>query len=166
MYLPQSRMSGVGLGRLSFKQLITYGDHLKVNQPNIDAQHEAIFDLAFEIEELWHNRGDLDQIKAVAEKLSKVLESHFHYEEQELSAIGYTKLEEHRGEHRVMLEELQIIRDRLGKMGHGPVRSEPGFLVLSYILGVTIGHISHSDMDYRTFSNEAVNAGGKAWKDG
>jgi len=67
-------MSGVqGLGRISLKRLITYGDHLKVNQPNIDSQHEAIFELAFEIEELWHNRGDLDQIKALAENSTRYL---------------------------------------------------------------------------------------------
>jgi len=65
----------------------------------------------------------------------------------------------------VILGELKTIRARLEKMGHGPIQSEPGFLVLSNILGVTIGHISHSDMDYIIFSNEAANAGGKAWKE-
>ena len=157
-------MSGLhGLSDLSLKQLVSWGDHLKVEQPQIDAQHQAIFDIALEIADLWHRHGDLDQVKALAEKLDKVLEAHFRFEEQQLAGIGYTKLSEHRAEHKVMLDELQLIRGRLAKMGHGTIQAEPGFLVLSYILGVTVGHISHSDMDYCAFAHKAAGNGGPAW---
>jgi hemerythrin-like metal-binding protein len=161
---PFGRMSGLhGLSDLSLKQLVSWGDHLKVDQPQIDAQHQAIFDIALEIADLWHKHGDLDQVKALAEKLDKVLEAHFRFEEQQLASIGYTKLAEHRGEHKVMLDELHVIRGRLAKMGHGTIQAEPGFLVLSYILGVTVGHITHSDMDYCAFAHSAAGNGGQAW---
>jgi hypothetical protein len=40
---PFGRMSGLhGLSDLSLKQIIAWGDHLKVDQSQIDAQHEAI----------------------------------------------------------------------------------------------------------------------------
>jgi hemerythrin-like metal-binding protein len=158
---PFGRMSGLhGLSDLPLKQLISWGDHLKVDQPQIDAQHQAIFDIAIEITEIWQRHGDLDQLRAVTDKLNKVLEAHFRFEEQQLTDIGYTKLAEHRGEHKVMLDELQIIRDRLDAMGSGTIHAEPGFVVLSYILGVTVGHISHSDMDYCVFARQAASVRG------
>jgi hemerythrin len=159
---PFGRMSGLhGLSDISLKRLIEWGDHLKVDQPQIDAQHQAIFDIAIEITDIWHKHGDLDQLKAVAEKLSKVLESHFRFEERQLADIGYAKLAEHRAEHKVMLDELQSIRDRLERMGHGTAHAEPGFLVLSYVLGVTIGHISNSDMEYCVSARNATSADGR-----
>jgi hypothetical protein len=62
-----------------------------------------------------------------------------------------------------MLDELQLIRARLEKMGHGTSQAEPGFLVLSYILGVTVGHISHSDMEFCAFARNATGNGGQVW---
>lgn len=87
--------------------MVSWGDNLRVDQPQIDAQHQAIFDIALEIADIWHQHGDLDKLKALTDKLGRVLEAHFRFEE-----------------------------------------AEPGFLVLSYVLGVTVGHITHSDMGY------------------
>jgi len=152
-----------GLTGFSLKQLVAWGDHLHVDQPQLDAQHQGICDIALEVVDIWHKRGDLDQLKEVAAKLGRVLESHFRYEEKQLADIGYTKLDAHRAEHRVMLDELRLIRDRLDGMQSGRIDSEPGFLVLSYVLGVTIGHISHSDMDYRQFAREATSNERTGW---
>ncbi len=145
-----------GLSGFPLKQLIVWGDHYKVDQPQIDAQHQGIFDIALEIVEIWHDHRDLGELKAVAERLEKVLEAHFRYEERQLEAIGYTKLDEHRSEHRMMLGQLQSIRHRLELIEPGALHSEPGFLLLSYIFGVTVGHIAHSDMDYRAFARQAA----------
>jgi hypothetical protein len=76
----------------SLKRLVSWGDSLKVDQPQLDAQHQAIFEIALEIADLWHKRGDLDQLKAAADKLAKVLGAHFRFEEQELADLGYTRL--------------------------------------------------------------------------
>jgi hemerythrin len=150
------RLSGLhGLTDFSLRQLIAWGDHLKVDQAQIDAQHEAIFNLATHIVDLWQKHADVGQVKAAAEKLAKVLDAHFRYEERELARIGYPKLAEHRAEHKVMLDELRLIRDRLDGMGQGTVQGEPGFLVLNFVLGVTIGHIFHSDMQYCVFARHA-----------
>jgi len=62
---------------------------------------------------------------------------------------------EHRAEHKVMLDELGLIRERLDDMAQGTVQGEPGFLVLNFVLGVTIGHIFHSDMQYCVFARHA-----------
>lgn len=137
-----------GLTGFSLKKLVSWGDHLEIGQPQIDAQHQAIFDIAIEIADIWHKRGALDQLKAVADKLDRVLRAHFQFEEQELAELGYERLAEHRAEHAVILGELRTIRNRLEDMGPGTVLAEPGFLVLSFVLGVTVGHLNHSDTDY------------------
>jgi hemerythrin-like metal-binding protein len=136
------------LSSQSLKQLMVWGDHLKIGQPQIDAQHQAIFDIAIEIADIWHKHGDLAQLKEVAEKLSRVLGAHFQFEEQELAELGYEKLPEHRAEHAAILGELHTIRERLDNMGPGTVQTQPGFLVLSFVLGVTVGHLNHRDTDY------------------
>lgn len=158
------RMAGMhGLTDSSLKQLLVWGDHLRVDQPQIDAQHEGIFKLAMEIADKWFKHGDLYRIKALAEKLAKVLEGHFRYEEKQLAELGYPTLEEHKAEHRVMLEELQVIRDRLDSMGHGTAEKLPGFIVNNFVLGVTVGHIGHSDMEYCAFAREAAESQERIW---
>jgi hemerythrin len=158
------RMSGMhGLTDSSLKHLVAWGDHLKVDQPHIDAQHEGIFKLAMEIADQWFKHGDLDRIKGLAEKLAKVLEGHFLYEELQLAEVGYPKLEEHKSEHTVMLEELQVIRDRLDNMGHGTAHKLPGFIINNFILGVTVGHIGCSDMEYCAFARKAAEGKEQVW---
>jgi hemerythrin-like metal-binding protein len=145
-----------GLSRYSLKQLITWGDHLKIDHPQIDAQHEAIFHIALEIADISHAQGDPGQLRALAEKLNKVLEAHFKYEEQQLADIGYTKLAQHQAEHAVMLDELQVIRERLNSFGDRPIQQGPGFLIMNFVLGVTVGHITDSDMEYCAFARRAA----------
>jgi hemerythrin-like metal-binding protein len=153
-----------GLSDLSLKQLIAWGDHLKVDQSQIDAQHEAIFGIAMEITDLWHKHGKVGELRALVEKLNRVLEAHFRYEEGVLAGIQYPKLAEHRAEHDTMLRELEILRGRLANLKEeGPAYPGPGFLVLNYMLGVTVGHIFHSDMDYCVFAREAAGDKGRVW---
>lgn len=158
------RMSGLhGMTDLPLRQLVAWGDHLKVDQPQIDAQHEAIFRIALEVVDTWQQRGDIDRLRLLTEKLANVLAAHFRFEEHQLAEVGYPKLDEHRAEHQVMLDELQIIRDRLDRMGHGTAQMAPGFIVHNYVLGVTVGHICHSDMDYGVFARKAAEGQAGAW---
>lgn len=151
------------LSEFSLKQLISWGDHLKVHQPQIDAQHEAIFDLALEIAHIWQDRGDLGELRALAEKLNKVLKAHFRYEEQLLAEIGYPGLVAHQAEHQLMLEELQVILDRLHKSESGTIAGEPGLAFQNYVLGLTVGHIFNSDMDYCLYARKAASNQEQVW---
>lgn len=136
------------LADLSLKELISWGDHYKVNQPHIDAQHEAIFRIVGEVSALWHERGSSEQLLAIVDKLDKVVRAHFGYEEGVLAEIGYPKLAEHKKEHEIMLRDLESIRDRIARMAGGPAYPEPGWMVMNFLLGLTGGHITHSDVDY------------------
>jgi hemerythrin-like metal-binding protein len=158
------RMSGLhGMTDTSLKQLIAWGDHLKVDQAHIDAQHEAIFNIAVEVADTWHKHGNLTQLKILTEKLAKVLEAHFRYEEEQLEEVRYPKLEEHKSEHAMMLEELQTLRNRLEQMKSESAQMAPGFLLHNFVLGVTIGHICHSDMEYCVFARKAAEDKENVW---
>ena len=158
-----NRMSGVhGLSRFPLKQLIEWGEHLTVGQPQIDAQHEAIFDLALEIADFRHQPNRTGQLKILAERLYRVLEGHFRYEEDQLAAIGYKKLSEHHAEHKMMLEELDVIRGRIDEFERGLSYMNPESLLRSYVLGVTVGHLVHSDMECSAFLRDAVSANKQA----
>src|SRR5512140_888198 len=123
------RLSGPhGISHYSLSRLLAWGDHLKVEQPHIDAQHEAIFGLVAEANELWRRNADLKDLRALVDKLGNVLEGHFRYEEGVLAEVGYPKLEEHKAEHAVMLSELAVVRDRLAKKGNGPAYPESGWI--------------------------------------
>jgi hemerythrin-like metal-binding protein len=162
-----SRISGLhGMTDMPLKQLISWGDHLKVDQPSIDAQHEAIFNIAIEIVDSWQNHCHLDHLKALTEKFAKVLVGHFRYEEKQLEEVGYPKIEEHKAEHKVMLDELEVIRHRLDQIEEGPAQRAPGFIVHNYVLGVTVGHICHSDMDYCVFARKVAEGKVKTWPPG
>ncbi|MDT3679193.1 MAG: hemerythrin family protein [Burkholderiaceae bacterium] len=137
----------LGQSTINLRRLIAWGDHYKVDQPQPDAQHEEIFDVALEVCDIWQRRGDLQRLKDLADKLASVLAAHFEYEEKQFVGIAYAHCAEHCEEHQVMLDELKTIRKRLEAMGPGRVRSGPGFLVLGYVLGLTVGHLTHSDMD-------------------
>lgn len=144
-----------GLADMSLTDLISWGDYFKVHHPQIDAQHEAIFNLVGEVSALWHAHGSSDDLLAIVDKLDKVLRAHFRFEEATLAEIDYPRLDAHQAEHAIMLRDLKSIRCRIVAMNHGPAYPEPGWLVMNFLLGVTVGHIVHSDVDYCRFARES-----------
>lgn len=161
-----SRTSGMQGMTGSLDRLVAWGEHLSVEQPTIDAQHEGIFKVAMEIAETWQARGNLGRLKAFAEKLAHLVEAHFRYEERQLEEVGYPQLDEHRAEHKVIADELQVIRDRLDRMGDDTAKTMPGFLVHNFVLGVTVGHIGSSDMHYCAYARKAAAGQSKVWPPG
>jgi hypothetical protein len=56
----------------------------------------------------------------------------------------------------MMLHELQVPRDRLERMKPGAAQMAPCWLLHNFILGVTVGHISYSDMEYCAYAAKAA----------
>ncbi len=143
----------VQLQHLSVTNLIQWGDHLSVDHPGIDAQHKAIFDLGTRVYETWRGGAGVDALRPAVGKLASLLKAHFAYEERLLAEIGYVGLDAHAAEHRQMLEELEIMHGRFHRPndgdapGAGSVQA-PGWSVMQFMLGFTIGHVMSSDMSY------------------
>ena len=143
----------IQLQHLSVNNLIQWGDHLSVEHPTIDIQHKAIFDLGTRVYENWRAGGGIGVLRPAVDKLANLLQAHFAFEERVLAEIGYDALTEHAGEHRAMLDEMQILRDRFHsfKDGHevkGGSLQAPGWSIMQFLLGFSIGHVMSSDMSY------------------
>lgn len=81
------------------------------------------------------------------------MHAHFSYEERVLSDIGYEDLKNHAVEHRRMRDELSIINEQFLKFKEdkdvrGGSLLAPGWSVMQFILGFTIGHVASCDMGY------------------
>ena len=147
-----TRISAIqGLAFNSLKQLISWSNDFKVDQPQIDTQHESLFKLAVETSEL--ARGPADKVKLITqfEEFGILLDEHLRYEEDVLVEIGYPMLKGHRTEHIALLSEFEFIRQRLATWGGEPAFQEKAFVVLNFMLGVTVGHILHSDVNYARY---------------
>ena len=137
----------------SLTNLIQWGTHLSVGDQAIDAQHKAIFDLGTQVHEYWRSGARVDILRPTADKLANLLQGHFAHEEQVLARIGYAGLAEHMAEHRVMLDDLEAMQERLGRFGDGYKSSggsilAPGWSIMQFMLEFTIGHVMSSDMSY------------------
>jgi hemerythrin len=137
-----------GLALSSLKSLIKWGDDFRINRSEIDSQHERIFKLAAEASELSRKHTDRIRLRAVFDEFGHTLTEHFHFEETELAEMAYPRLDEHRAEHQAMLAEFDFIRQRLASKGEGWAFQEEALVVLNFMLGVTVGHILHSDIDF------------------
>ncbi|MFZ4536089.1 bacteriohemerythrin [Propionivibrio sp.] len=143
-----------GLAFCSLKNLIRWGDHMKLGQSNIDTQHERIFKLALEACELSREPECFNQLMVVFDAFGGVLKAHFRYEEAKLTEIHYPKLEEHRAEHEAMLSELEFVAQRLENKGVGWAFQQQALVILNFMIGVTVGHILQSDTDYARYMQE------------
>jgi hemerythrin-like metal-binding protein len=132
--------------RYSLAHLVEWGDHLSVEHPAIDAQHQVIFERVAEVHDLWRRNADLADLRAAVDRLNSVLEVHFRYEERMLAETAYPNLAAHAAEHRALLGELASMRARLS--GDGKAPPESGWALIGFLLGVTVGHIVSSDIEY------------------
>jgi len=147
-----------GLAFCSLKNLIKWTDDFRVDQQNIDTQHERIFRLAVDACQLSRDAADIDRLRVAFDEFGVVLKAHFRYEEDKLAQISYPKLDEHRAEHAAMLSELDFIAQRLESKGVGWAFQGEALVVLNFMLGVTIGHILQSDADYARYMHETVSS--------
>jgi len=143
----------IQMQHLAVNNLIQWGDHLSVEDAAIDTQHKAIFDLGTSVYESWRGGGRVDVLRPAVDKLAHLLPAHFAYEERLLAEIGYEGLDQHKAEHRGMLDELAVMQGRFHtfKNGHespGGSLLAPGWSIMQFILAFTVGHVMSSDMSY------------------
>ena len=133
--------------------LIQWGDHFSVGIPEIDAQHKAIFDLGTRIYEKWRAGVGVVALRPFVDKLASLLPAHFSYEERRLAEAGYVDLDQHVAEHRSMLKDFAVIRERFhalddGREVRGGSLLAPGWPIMQFFLEFTVGHVMNGDMSY------------------
>jgi len=82
----------------------------------LDDQHQELFDILDGFNAIG-DPGSTAEIDRLFERLQGLLVRHFADQEQLIAETGYSKLREHRGHHRKLLEEVATIRQRVADRG-------------------------------------------------
>jgi hypothetical protein len=68
---------------------VHWDTRLSIGYPAVDFQDRVIFGLVAEVDELWRRGADVAQLRAIADRATRVLEAHFRSEERMLAEIHY-----------------------------------------------------------------------------
>lgn len=137
-----------GLAFNTLKTLITWGDDFKIDEGRLDQQHQKIFGLALEASGLCRDAADADRLAVVLDEFGISIKEHFAYEESVLGAIRHPTLEAHRAEHAGMLSEFELLRTRLADDTGAWACNRAALSILNFMIGVTVGHILHTDKNF------------------
>lgn len=111
----------------------------------IDSEHQYLVSLINEIMEK-RKEMNLDEIKRIFIELKRYAHIHFYNEEKLMEEINYPKIEDHKAQHRVFLEELDKIEKEL--MLENKYVS---FEIMIFLSKWFINHIQHMDKDFSSY---------------
>lgn len=139
--------------------LIEWTDELSVGIPLIDKQHKilirAINLLAMAVQ---HN-SSRELMQEIFSTLRDYTDTHFAYEEELFDRFSYPETEQHKAQHRALLQKVIDLDDRW-RMGQAEIGPE----VLKFLVEWLRSHILGSDKKYSTFLIEALGAGSNGGK--
>jgi hemerythrin-like metal-binding protein len=130
-------------------ELVSLEDNLKLNIPEIDAQHETLIRLINLLHETMLQGADKAALDELLSQLLEHTRSHFAYEEQLMSQHNYPGYEAHKSEHDRLMQHLADLAERY----------KNGDLLLSFAIvlelkGWAVVHIEKSDKPLGSFLNE------------
>ncbi|MCA9594330.1 MAG: bacteriohemerythrin [Myxococcales bacterium] len=122
---------------------ITWGPQIQLGIEVIDSQHKRLVDL---INELGQAMDDGRGPEVMAKTLTELVDyTHYHFKTEEtlLHEHDYEDLKQHRREHRIFTDQIEIYKDRF----------ESGFqsvtkALMDYLSGWLVTHITVSDRAY------------------
>jgi hemerythrin len=111
----------------------------------MDGQHRQMLDLVNRVLEGAYQGKELEDLVAVLRDLVRLTEHHFHAEESRMAEFG-ADADEHRGEHRDLVESLRFFTDRLDadKVGKCSV----------FLRDWLLRHIESTDRKFAAFLRE------------
>jgi len=135
--------------------LIELEDHLKLEIPEIDSQHETLINLINLLHQAMLQGAGKSTLHELLSQLLEHTRAHFAYEEELMSQHQYPEYEQHKLEHNRLMQHLLDLADRY----------ENGELLLSFAVvlelrGWALVHIENSDKPLGAFLNgrKAVDA--------
>ena len=120
--------------------LIRLEDDLKLQIPEIDAQHEALIGLINELHENMLQQADRSVLDGLLQRLLDDTRDHFAYEEELMLETGYPRYQAHRLEHQKLLQRLL---DLIGRFRDGELLFS--FAVIVELKGWAKVHIANAD---------------------
>lgn len=121
-----------------------WDDKYSVGNPEIDAQHQGLFELGNKLSEVLEGQ----EVNPVVMRLYKYTREHFLLEEEMMRSIGFPLYEEHKILHENLISELNEI-------SASPFDSEESVLKFKkFVYDWLIDHILNKDMLYFEFSQK------------
>lgn len=118
----------------------------------LDREHENIIALVDEFETKANNNADYADLYSVYLELVRHLSEHFATEEREMRASGYTLIDEHASEHKLLF--IRLVR-MAGHFNVGQRSIESA--VLEFFYKWFLDHVSISDRRFSTFVSDGQN---------
>jgi hemerythrin len=123
---------------------IEWNDALKVNNPDIDKQHQKLLKLINEVYKAIDENKSNETTKTTIDEMENYINTHFTLEETMMKNAGYRGLEQHIKEHHNFVEKVRNFRERY-EQGQMTLNLE----VASFIKDWIINHIIFTDQKYK-----------------
>ena len=131
------------------RSLIDWREDYSIGVQRLDNHHKRLFEAANRLFSAVETGKNLDEVIDVLEFLISYASFHFGEEEAILARYNYPQLESHRAEHRRLIEQASILRERVHG-GEIEVGTELSRLVREWL----IRHILDEDRRFATYLNE------------
>jgi hemerythrin-like metal-binding protein len=135
-------------------ELIKLEDHLKLNVPEIDSQHEALIGLINRLHATMLQEAGRPALDELLSQLLEHTRDHCAYEEQLMSQYSYPGYEAHKSEHTRLIQHLV---DLIGRYQNGELLLS--FAVVLELKGWATVHIEKSDKLLGAFLNDRLGVG-------
>ena len=134
--------------------LIRLEDHLKLNIPEIDHQHETLISLINQLHEAMLRAADRKTLDGLLSQLLGLTRSHCLYEEQLMSKYDYPRYEVHKSEHNKLIQRLV---DLMARCRNGELLFS--FAVVVELKAWATVHIEKSDKLLGVYLNDRQRIG-------
>ncbi len=124
--------------------LIDWSEKMSVGIEEIDVQHKKLVDIINHLHDLLKTNSYGNELRAIFNELIDYTKYHFASEEKIMEEAGYEDLEVHKKQHKKFVNQLLRKKDRCN-LGKREIAVE----LSSFLSGWMIGHILHSDKEYR-----------------
>lgn len=128
---------------------LTWLKDFNIDVTEIDRQHQQMFELALAVRQSFCGSDALDTVLGQVDALLEFTAAHFAYEEALMAEHDYPEREQHRRQHRKLLDELANIRSALAR-GWGLKCAPEIDAADDWVLG----HVNGADRKLGRFLNE------------
>jgi hemerythrin len=117
--------------------------------PEIDSQHQTLIEFITEFEHAVEGKVHWNTVQPLVVRAREFVKFHFAVEESLMQIVGYPRLVAHRAEHRYVLEQFEILEQRVLRQD---MKGELLPLMSSWLLH----HMTESDKPFGHFVRRAL----------
>ncbi len=126
--------------------LIEWSSELNLEIPQMDVEHQHLIALVNTLHDRFHRGQHGRALLPVFGELVEAARTHFEFEEGLLEKQDYPRLEEHKDEHRVLMDQLVELE---GQLRGGKKTIDAG--TFEFLCDWLVDHIVNADRDFAVY---------------